>query len=79
VKTINVFSVPLMGAVFLITSLLLADQSAAAAKNKKLSFEQAWKICKQKLDKENVPGASAAPNERFIKGGACMKELGYDL
>ncbi len=59
--------------------LVFADQSAAATKNKKLTFEQAWKICKQKLDKENVPGASAAPNERFIKGGACMKELGYDL
>ncbi len=52
---------------------------AAVAKTKKLTFEQAWKVCKQRLDKENASGTMLQANERFIKGGACMKEHGYDL
>jgi hypothetical protein len=58
---------------------VFADTASAAPKGKKLTFEQAWKFCKQKLDKEGVPNTMGAPNERYIRGGACMKSLGYRI
>jgi hypothetical protein len=59
--------------------MALVSASIAAPKAKKLTFEQAWKLCKQKLDKEQAAGTMLQGNERFIKGGACMKDLGYSL
>ncbi len=50
-----------------------ADNASAA---KKVTYEQAWKLCKAKLDKEKIP---ASTNERYVRGGACMKEYGYNF
>jgi hypothetical protein len=55
------------------------NTASAAPKGKKLTFEQAWKFCKDKLDKEGVPNTIGAANERYIRGGACMKSLGYRI
>jgi hypothetical protein len=69
----------------ILTSLLVgaaftaADNASAATKKKKVSFEQAWKLCKAELDRDKIPGTSAQSNERFIRGGACMKNYGYEL
>jgi hypothetical protein len=59
--------------------LSFSDAATAASKTKKLTFEQAWKLCKQKLDKEGAMSTSTSANDRFIKGGGCMKEHGYSL
>jgi hypothetical protein len=53
--------------------------NASAAKKKKVTFEQAWKLCKAELDKDKVPTTTGMSNERYIRGGACMKKYGYDL
>jgi hypothetical protein len=76
-KTTKSFVCSLVMASFAV--LALAGPSVAAPKAKKLTFEQAWKVCKKKLDKEQAAGTMLQGNERFIKGGACMKDLGYSL
>lgn len=53
--------------------------SASATTKKKLTYEQAWKYCKDKLDKEKAHGTTLQGNERFLRGGACMKHFGYNL
>jgi len=53
----------------------LSDSASAA---KKVSFEKAWKLCKAELDKDKVPQTTTS-NERFIRGGACMKKYGYEF
>jgi hypothetical protein len=45
-------------------------------KKKKVTYEQAWKPCKEQLDMEKIPGTTTL-NERYLRGGACMKKYGY--
>jgi len=52
--------------------------SASAGTKKKVTYEQAWKLCKAELDKEKIP-VTTTSNERFLRGGACMKRYGYDF
>lgn len=49
----------------------IANASAA-----KVSFSEAWRICKAELDKERVPSVSVS-NDRYLRGGACMRRFGY--
>jgi hypothetical protein len=56
----------------------LAD-SAFAAKKKKLTYEQAWEVCKQEMDKMGIFGTSTQANERHTRGAACMKKHGYKI
>ena len=56
----------------------LAD-SAFAAKKKKLTYEQAWDVCKKEMDKMGVFGTSTQANERHTRGAACMKRYGYKI
>ena len=53
--------------------------SASAASKKKVSFEKAWQLCKAELDKDKIPTTTGQSNERYIRGGACMKKYGYEL
>jgi len=53
--------------------------NAAAATKKKLTYEEAWAYCKNRMDAEKVYGTTLQGNERFLRGGACMKQLGYNL
>lgn len=62
-----------------IAAVFATVDSAAAAKKKKVSFEQAWKLCKAELDRDKIPTTTGQSNERFIRGGACMKRYGYEL
>ena len=68
-----VFSVVVIGAAF-----TMADTVSAASKNK-VSFERAWKLCKAELDRDKIPNTTGQSNERYIRGGACMKKYGYEL
>jgi len=67
--------------ILLVAAILVTSGSldVASAAKKKLTFEQAWAHCKAQLDKDKVYGTTLQGNERFIRGGACMKNLGYSL
>jgi hypothetical protein len=56
----------------------LAD-NALAAKKKKLTYEQAWDVCKKEMDKMGIFGTSTQANERHTRGAACMKKHGYKI
>lgn len=51
----------------------------AASAAKKLTYEQAWKVCKDKLDKAGAYGTSTQANERYTRGAGCMKKYGYKI
>ena len=53
----------------------LADKASAA--KKKVSYEQAWKICLDELNKEHVPGTGTQANERYVRIEGCMMRYGY--
>jgi hypothetical protein len=44
---------------------------------KKLTYEQAYRQCKQQVDR-TYPTATETTG-RYLHGGACMKQLGFDL
>ena len=54
-----------------------ADYASAATK--KLTYEEAWTHCKAIMDRQKTPGTTTSSNERFVRGGACMKHYGYSL
>lgn len=56
---------------------LLAMHGTASAQNaqKKVTYEQAWKLCKQALNKETHSNLDT--NTRYLRGGACMAKYGY--
>jgi hypothetical protein len=60
----------------LAAAFVFSEASSAASKNKKVSYERAWKLCKDQLNKEKIP---AQTNDRYLRGGACMKNYGYDF
>lgn len=51
----------------------------AFAKTKKLTYEQAWDVCKKEMDKMGIFGTSTQANERHTRGAACMKKHGYKI
>ena len=53
----------------------LADTASAA--QKKVTYEQAWKICLDELNKENVPGTMGMANDRYVRIEGCMMRYGY--
>jgi hypothetical protein len=68
--------VMLAAGAFVVTSGL-AD--IALAKSKKLTYEQAWDVCKKEMDKAGIFGTSTQANERHTRGAACMKKHGYKI
>ena len=73
----NKLTVTLLAAA-LAAAFAFAENASAASKNKTVSYERAWKLCKDQLDKEKIP-ATTTSNERYLRGGACMKKYGYDF
>jgi hypothetical protein len=53
----------------------LAD--TASATQKKVTYKQAWKICFDELNKENVPGTMTMANDRYVRIEGCMMRYGY--
>ena len=52
----------------------------ALAAKKKVSLEQAWKICKARVDKQYGPNTSeSSARNRYALGADCMKEYGYEI
>jgi len=54
-------------------------ENAPAATKKKLTYEQAWDVCKKEMDKMGIFGTSTQANERHTRGAACMKKHGYRI
>jgi hypothetical protein len=53
----------------------LADKASAA--KKKVTYEQAWKICLDELNKENVYVTGLMANDRYVRIEGCMMRYGY--
>jgi hypothetical protein len=67
-------------AVSLCVAALLASvvvASAAEKKGKKISLEQAWKLCAAEINKANVPADQVGA--RQAAGAACLAKYGYKL
>jgi hypothetical protein len=54
-------------------------ENAYAAKKKKLTYEQAWEVCKKEMDKMGIFGTSTQAVERHTRGAGCMKKHGYRI
>jgi hypothetical protein len=65
-------------AVAVAAAIGFADNALAASK-KKLTYEEAWQRCKAFLDKQGAWGTGLQANERYTRGGACMKKYGYRI
>lgn len=52
---------------------------SVSAKQKKVSYDQAWKICKDQMDKDKISGTTGQSNERYTRGAGCMKKYGYKI
>jgi hypothetical protein len=50
----------------------------AYAQKKKLTYEQAFALCKKDVDSV-FPGREYDTAGRYARGGACMKQQGYNL
>lgn len=57
-------------------ALSLAALAPAAAKTKKLTYDQAWAKCQSQINKA-VPGDQASA--RMAWGSACMKKYGHKI
>lgn len=62
-------------AVMFATPLSIADKASAA--QKKVTYEQAWKMCLDELNKENVYGTGLMANDRYVRIEGCMMRHGY--
>jgi len=50
-----------------------------ASAGKKVTFDQAWAICKAKMDKAGVWRTGTQANERYTRGAGCMRKYGYRI
>jgi|KBSMisStaDraftv2_1062788.scaffolds.fasta_scaffold7621412_1 hypothetical protein len=57
-------------------SLVFADAAFAQAK-KKVTYEQAWKLCTAEINAAGVPRNREV--QRQAAGAACMKKYGFRL
>jgi hypothetical protein len=57
-------------------ALLVANPGFAVAKNKKLTLDQAWAVCKAEIDRNITKGNE---HGRYAAGGACMMRHGYRI
>jgi hypothetical protein len=76
--TLNYKILTILVAGAFVTASGLADGALAATK-KKLTYEQAWEVCKKEMDKMGVFGTSTQANERHTRGAGCMKKYGYKI
>ncbi len=71
-RKMNLFAIVTCGAM----AVALAAPTSAAAKTKKLTYDQAWAKCQSKIG-QAIPGDQVA--QRHAWGSACMKKYGYKI
>jgi hypothetical protein len=54
-----------------------ANPSLAQKQSKKLSYDEAWTICKKFVDTSQL--SWDAHGQRYSRGAACMKKYGYRI
>jgi hypothetical protein len=64
-------------AVALAAPLGFVDTASAA--KKKVTYDEAWRLCKAQLDKSGAFGTGLAANERHTRGAGCMRKYGYRI
>jgi|GEM_PF-415459 hypothetical protein len=64
-------------AVTLAAPLGFVDTASAA--KKKVTYDEAWRLCKAQLDKSGAFGTGLAANERHTRGAGCMRKYGYRI
>lgn len=70
-----VMTIALTSCAFLAMHGAASAQKTQNAKPKKVTYEQAWKLCKDALNKETHSNLDT--NTRYLRGGACMAKYGY--
>ena len=65
-----------LSAVLVIALIGGVGYAGDALAKKKISYNQAWKICKDQMDKDKIPGTTGQSNERYTRGAGCMKKYG---
>jgi hypothetical protein len=68
----------LCGMVVLSSAVLVLAGVGDASAQKKLSYEDAYAKCKAQLDR-TFPSGSTSTSGRNTAGGACMKQMGFNL
>jgi hypothetical protein len=68
-----------LSAVLVIALIGGVGYAGDALAKKKISYNQAWKICKDQMDKDKIPGTTGQSNERYTRGAGCMKKYGYKI
>ena len=63
----------------MLIAFLAALSPPASAAQKKVTYEEAWKLCKAQLDKSGARGTGISANERHTRGAGCMKKYGYRI
>jgi hypothetical protein len=66
---------------FLVIALAapLGFVDTASAAKKKVTYDEAWRLCKAQLDKSGAFGTGLAANERHTRGAGCMRKCGYRI
>jgi hypothetical protein len=73
------FNSPIAFVAMLSAGLLFgAADSASAQKTKKVSYEEAWALCRADVQ-ANTPPETTQSAARYTRGAACMKKYGYRL
>ena len=68
-----------LSAVLVIALIGGVGYAGDALAKKKISYNQAWKVCKDQMDKDKIPGTTGQSNERYTRGAGCMKKYGYKI
>jgi len=59
-----------------IATLATSMTVGAAFGAKKITYAEAWRLCKAELDNSRTY-AGWVSNDRYLRGGACMHRYGY--
>lgn len=60
----------------LAVALMAQPVTLSVASAAGVSFAEAWRLCKAELDREHIPSVMTS-NDRYLRGGACMRRYGY--
>ncbi len=61
---------------FLAAGIMAQPVAVGFASAAGVGFAEAWRRCKAELDREHIPSVMTS-NDRYLRGGACMRRYGY--
>jgi len=62
----------------LAATLAMSVLGGAALGAKRITYAEAWRLCKAELDNARVHSAGVS-NERYHRGAACMHKYGHHI